>query len=133
MKNKDFETSSGNIFEDLGLANPKERLAKADLAVQINFLIKQKGLNQTAAAQLLGIDQPKVSALHKGKLAGFSLERLFHFLNVLGQDITIQITPSARTKNKPNIKVSIPKIKQRIVGDSDTVVVRSAVIARKSK
>lgn len=86
MDKKDFETSSGSVFADLGASNPEERLAKAKLAMQINILIKEKGLSQKAAAELLGIDQPKISALYKGKLAGFSLERLFRFLNILGQD-----------------------------------------------
>src|ERR1051326_1065138 len=103
MKNKDFEISSGNIFVDLKVSNPEKRLAKVKLAIQINHLIEIKELNQKDAAQLLGIDQPKISALSKGKLAGFSLERLFRFLNILGQDIIIEVVPKTRTKKKPNI------------------------------
>jgi len=83
MKNKDAELHEYNVFADLGLADPKERLAKAKLAMQINFLIKSKGLNQKSAAELLGIDQPKISALHKGKLAEFSLASLCRFLDAL--------------------------------------------------
>ncbi len=79
-----YEISSGNVFADLGLPNPEERLAKAELALQINRLIKKKKLTQIAAAKLLDIDQPKISALNQGKLAGFSMERLFRFLNLLG-------------------------------------------------
>jgi len=69
--------SSGNIFADLNVQNPEERLAKAELARQINKLIKQRGFTQVAASELLQIDQPKVSALNNGQLSGFSLERLF--------------------------------------------------------
>lgn len=111
-KNNDFIIGSGNIFADLGLSNPEERLAKAELARQINNIIKQKKLTQVAAAELLEIDQPKVSALSKGRLSGFSLERLFRFLNILGQDITIKVSPKTKTKEKAEVKVNIPRIKK---------------------
>lgn len=113
MKKIDYEVSSGNVFADLGLSNPEERLAKADLAIQINTLIEQKKLTQKAAAQLLDIDQPKVSDLSRGRLAGFSLERLFRFLNILGQDITIKVTPKKKTKRKADVSVSLPIIKRK--------------------
>lgn len=93
MKKKlEYEESSGNVFADLGLANPEESLAKAEVARQIGKLIKKRRLSQTKAAAMLGIDQPKVSALLRGYLTGFSLERLFRFLNALGQDVHIDIT-----------------------------------------
>jgi predicted XRE-type DNA-binding protein len=82
-KNKKYTVSSGNVFADLGLSNPKELLAKAELTRQINNLIDQKNLTQMAAAQLLGIDQQEISALTQGKLASFSLEALFKFLNIM--------------------------------------------------
>lgn len=113
MKNKlTYTKSSGNIFADLGLENPEECLAKADLAIQINKLIRQKRLTQSKAAEILGIDQPKISALNTGKLSGFSLERLFRFLNILGQDITIKITPKKLTKPTARVSVALPKIKR---------------------
>lgn len=114
MKKKiEYEISSGNVFADLGLSNPEERLAKADLAIQINDLITEKKLTQKAAALLLDIDQPKVSDLSRGRLAGFSLERLFRFLNILGQDITIKVTPKKKTKQKAGVIVSLPIIKRK--------------------
>ena len=76
-------SSSGNVFADLGLPNPDELLVKAQLAYQIGELISARQLTQSEAAKLLGIDQPKVSALMRGKLSGFSTERLFRFLNAL--------------------------------------------------
>ena len=87
---------SANVFADLGVLNPEEALAKAQLASQIYDLVKSSRLTQSQAAKKLGIDQPKVSALLRGRLAGFSIERLFHFLNKLGQDIHINIRPSDR-------------------------------------
>ncbi len=113
MKRKNnYTMSSGNIFADLGFPNPEEMLAKAELARQINNLIKQKKLTQIAAAELLGIDQPKISLLGKGRLSGFSLERLFRFLNILDQDIIIKITSKARSKKKADVSVSFPKTKK---------------------
>ncbi len=88
-----YEKGSGNVFADLGLPEPEDRIAKAELARQISKIISRRKLTQEAAAELLGIDQPKVSALISGKLAGFSLERLIRFLNVLGQDVEIVVSP----------------------------------------
>ena len=106
MKKK-FEISKGNIFADINLPNPEEALAKAELARQIHNIIKKKKITQKKAAILLGIDQPKVSALVSGKLAGFSLERLFRFLNELGQDVTINIKPKAQAHKKGVININI--------------------------
>ena len=104
---KNFELGGDNIFADLNVPNPEEALSKAELARQIHNIIKKKKLTQEQAATVLGIDQPKVSSLVTGKLAGFSLERLFRFLNALGQDVTIEIKPKSRTKKVGSIKVGI--------------------------
>jgi predicted XRE-type DNA-binding protein len=109
-KKKDYTVSTGNIFADLGFPDAEERMTKTNLALQINILIKRKKLTQKQAAALLDIDQPKVSALSTGKLSGFSLERLFRFLTILGQDIIINITPKARSKKIAHVIVSAPKI-----------------------
>ncbi|HTM06383.1 MAG TPA: helix-turn-helix transcriptional regulator [Patescibacteria group bacterium] len=109
-KKKDYSVSSGNIFADLGFPDAEERMAKTNLAIQINTLIKRKKLTQKQAAELLDIDQPKISALSTGKLAGFSLERLFRFLTILGQDITINITPKSRSKKIAHVIVSTPNV-----------------------
>ena len=90
-KYHDVEVGSGNVFADLGLPNPEERLAKATLAHRICKIMTARRLTQTKAAVLFGVDQPKVSALVRGQLRGFSAERLFGFLNALGQDVEITI------------------------------------------
>ena len=82
---------SGNVFADIGVANPDEALAKAKLAHQICALIKSAGITQLQAAKRLGIDQPKVSALVRGRLDQFSLERLLKFINDLGRDVDLVI------------------------------------------
>ncbi len=107
-----YEESSGNVFADLGFPDAEEMLAKAELARQINNLIKKKKLTQIQAAELLDIDQPKISLLSQGKLSGFSLERLFRFLTILGHDITIEVAPK-RSKRKAQVSVSLPKAIKR--------------------
>jgi predicted XRE-type DNA-binding protein len=89
-----IEESSGNVFADLGLKNPEELLAKAELVHRITEIISERKLTQVRAAKLLGVDQPKVSALLQGKLDGFSTDRLFRFLNALGSDVEIVIRPA---------------------------------------
>ena len=101
MKNKkrkiEYEESSGNIFADLDIPEPEEALAKSQVAIEIRRVIKRKKLTQIKAAKILKIDQPKVSLLLRGYLTNFSLERLFRFLNDLGQDVYISIAPSSRS------------------------------------
>jgi predicted XRE-type DNA-binding protein len=94
----DVEASSGNVFANMGLKNPEELLAKAELVQRICDIIAQRKLTQTRAAKLLGIDQPKVSALLRGRLDGFSTDRLFRFLNALGSDVEIVVRPARGDK-----------------------------------
>jgi predicted XRE-type DNA-binding protein len=89
--------SSGNVFADLGFADADERQTKVRLAVAINDLLRRRGLSQGKAAEQLGINQPKVSALSKYRLEGFSVERLMRFLTSLNQDIEIIIRNKPRT------------------------------------
>lgn len=92
------EASSGNVFADLGFANPDLVLAKAELVQRLREIIETRCLTQADAARLLGLDQPKVSALVRGRVEGFSLDRLFRFLNALGQHIEISVTSSRNAK-----------------------------------
>ncbi len=89
-----IEQSSGNVFADLAFKNPEEMLAKAQLVQRICDIVAERKLTQTKAASLLGVDQPKISALMRGKLDGFSTDRLFRFLNALGRDVEIVIRPA---------------------------------------
>ena len=90
-----IEEGSGNVFADLGLPNPEERLTKADLAMQITAAIRTRRLTQAKAATLFGIDQPKISRLLRGQLSGFSTEWLIQFLTLLGQDVVIVVKQAA--------------------------------------
>ncbi len=90
--------SSGNVFADLGLPGAEERLLKARLAAEIARTIARRKLTQAAAADLMGIDQPKVSHLLHGRLAGFSTERLLTWLTALGQDVEIVVRRPSRRR-----------------------------------
>ncbi len=90
------EASSGNVFADLGLANAEEHLVKAGLVAKIDRIIQQRELTQTVAAQLMGIDQPKVSAMLAGQFRGYSVERLMRFLVALGHDVEIVVKAKKR-------------------------------------
>ena len=87
MHNRESTPSSGNVFADLNLPRADDLLAKAELAAKIIAEIQGQRMTQIQAAVVLGIDQPKVSALKQGKLSGFSIERLMRFLLLLGRDI----------------------------------------------
>jgi len=109
-KNEKLEStpSSGNVFADLGLPNSGELLVKAELARQINTIIEDRGWTQEQAAEKLGIDQPKVSALSCGRLRGFSVERLIDFLNKLDRDVDIIIKlKPVRRKGHGQLKVAM--------------------------
>ena len=79
------EASSGNVFADLEVPDADEALAKAGLVHRIGTILSEQKLTQARAAAILGIDQPKISALLRGKFEGFSTSRLFRFLNALCQ------------------------------------------------
>ncbi len=87
----DYTEGSGNVYQDLGFPDAEERLAKARLAMRIEEIIEKRKLTQVEAGKILGINQPKISALMSGRLSGFSMERLIHFLNLLNQDVEITI------------------------------------------
>lgn len=96
VKSIEVEASSGNVFADLGLPDAAELDIKVRLTVEIVRLINARRLAQSAAAQILKINQPKVSALKNYKLDGFSVERLMTFLLALGQDVEIRIKPRGK-------------------------------------
>lgn len=99
--------SSGNVFADMDSRDAEERLARAELARAIRKELKERGLKQTDAAKLLGISQPDVSDLVRGKLARFSMERLERFLNALDMDVRIQVGRKPAGKERAGISVEL--------------------------
>ncbi|MDA8122381.1 MAG: helix-turn-helix transcriptional regulator [Deltaproteobacteria bacterium] len=84
---------SGNVFQDLGLADSEDRKLRVQLAVRLNELIDVNRMNQVAVAKRFGIPQPHVSDLKNYKLSRFSSERLVRFITLLDRDIDIVIRP----------------------------------------
>lgn len=85
-----------NVLLDIGLPDAEELTAKVILAKKINELLERQALTQSAAAELLGIPQPKISAIRHYKITGISLERLMQALTALGQNVEIVVTPSKK-------------------------------------
>lgn len=106
MRSREYTTSSGNVFADLGLPQADDLFAKAELAAKIIAEIQRRRLTQNQAAVILGIDQPKVSALRQGKLSGFSIERLVRFLLSLGRDVEITVKPKPRSRAAARLRVA---------------------------
>ncbi|MHC1730390.1 MAG: helix-turn-helix domain-containing protein [Syntrophobacteraceae bacterium] len=85
----EFVKGSGNVFADLGLANPEERLAKAKLLPVLKNIIEERGLTQEEVAGMCGVDQPTISKALRGKMKNISLERLTRWITCLGSDVEI--------------------------------------------
>jgi len=100
MKKKGKVTeSSGNVFEDLDLEDARELAIKSDLVAAIYRTITARRFkNQTEAAVLMGIDQPRVSKLIRGYFDEYSVERLLEFLAALGNDVEIRVRRRPRAK-----------------------------------
>lgn len=101
------ELSTGNVFTDLGFQDAEERLLKAKLATKIAQLIEEKGWTQAQTAARTGLDQPKVSHLLRGRLSGFSADRLFAILNRLGHSVEVRISAKERAPEKTHTRVLI--------------------------
>jgi predicted XRE-type DNA-binding protein len=95
MSEIEVTEGSGNVFADLEVADAEEELLKAQLTHQIHTIIKQRGLTQTKAAELLGVHQPQVSMLMRSRSGSFSVARLMRFLARLDQDVQITVQPKA--------------------------------------
>ena len=100
-----FERGSGNVFADLGIPNPEQELLKARLTLQIYRLIKERGLTQAQAGEILGIHQPRVSALMRNRAGAFSIERLMDFLTALGQDVEITVRPTRNEHGSVSLRL----------------------------
>jgi predicted XRE-type DNA-binding protein len=107
VKDDRAERGSGNVFADLGFRDSEERLLKAKLATKIAQLIEKKGWTQTQTAERTGLDQPKVSNLLRGRLSGFSADRLFAILNRLGHSVEVRISAKERAPEKAYTRVMI--------------------------
>lgn len=99
---------SGNVFRDLGFSERKsaELILKSSLLQALQETIKERGWKQVEAAARLGIDQAKVSKLLAGQMAGFSVERLVHFLSLLGQDVEVTVRRTSRGRQYDTVRAT---------------------------
>lgn len=94
---------SGNVFADLGLAHPEREQLRAHLTLRICRLIQRRRLTQAQAGEILGIQQPHVSALMRNRAGAFSVERLMDFLTALGQDIQVTVRPTRKEHGEVSV------------------------------
>jgi predicted XRE-type DNA-binding protein len=87
---------SGNVFADLGLANPEQEMLKAQLTLQIHTILKSSGMTQAQIGKILGVQQPQVSLLMRNRAGSFSVGRLMEFLTALRRDVEITVRPTRK-------------------------------------
>ena len=90
---------SGNVFADMGLPEAEDLDTKVRLGAALSHIVQKRGLTQAEVGAILGINQPKVSALLNYKLEGFSIERLMRFLVALGHDVEISVKARPRSRS----------------------------------
>ena len=103
--NERITRGTENVFADLGFPDATERQAKLRLAYALNQFLDGRKLSQAEAAKVLGVTQPKVSALRNYKLSGFSVERLMNLLTALDLDVEIVIRRKPRSRKAARISV----------------------------
>ncbi len=89
--------SSGNVFADLGFPRQEAAhlLVRSDLMIQLRRTIEQRGMTQKAAAKALGVTQPRISDLMRGRLDQFSIDTLVDMLAQLGLEVSVRVTRRA--------------------------------------
>ena len=102
-----IEEGSGNVYTDLGYPDSDTMLVKAQLAAKIAEIVQRRALSQTQTAEILGLTQPKVSALLKGRFRGISEHRLLECLTRLGRDVRIVIKPTRRSRSNGRLTLSV--------------------------
>jgi predicted XRE-type DNA-binding protein len=104
-KAEPVEVTTGSVYAALGYPDADEMLIKAQLVGKIAEIIERKGLNQTAAAALLGLTQPKLSRLLRGGFRGVSERRLLDCLTKLGRDVEIVVKQPSRSKDHGTLSI----------------------------
>ena len=97
--------NAGNVFKDMGLAEPDVELAKADLAIRIQRLAQHRRLTLDEAAALLNVPKADLPALFQGRLATCSLDHLLRTLTWLGDDVEIVIRPRLQRSKRGALRV----------------------------
>lgn len=100
-----IEEGSGNVYADLGRTDASEMLIKARLAEKIGGIIKARHLTQVQAAEILGLPQPKVSDMLRGKFRGISEAKMMDCLLRLGRDVQIVVKAAPRSRREGRVEV----------------------------
>lgn len=98
FRDLEIHEGSGNVYADLGYRDAEEMLVKAKLVRKISEIVQSKGLTQVETARLLGLTQPKVSALFRGQFRGISERKLIDCLTRLGRDVEIVVKDAPRRR-----------------------------------
>ncbi|MCU1748360.1 helix-turn-helix domain-containing protein [Pseudomonas sp. 6D_7.1_Bac1] len=104
----EIEGSTGNIYDDLESRNTIEMRLKAQLAAKIGEIIKARHLTQVQASEILGLSQPKLSEMLRGKFRGISEAKMMECLSRLGRDVQIIVKPAPRSRREGRIEVVFP-------------------------
>jgi len=102
-KGIEFERSSGNVYQDLGLADARELQVRGEIGMRVVRLLQERNLKQREAAAILGISQSEVSHLVNGHFSRFTTDKLFDFLRRMDQKVTIGI--AAHREGEPYYEV----------------------------
>lgn len=105
-ENAVVESSSGNVFADLGLPHAEKLKIKSGLVIEITRAINRLGLTQAEAGRRMGISQPKVSRMMRGEFANLSERKLMDCLNRLGYDIQIRVQPVAESTGHLTLEIA---------------------------
>lgn len=100
-----IEKGSMNVYTDLGIADADEMLVKAQLASKIAEIIKLRKLTQTQASSLLGMTQPKLSNMLRGRFRGISEAKMLECMTLLGRDVQIVVKPVSRSRKTGHVSV----------------------------
>ena len=101
-----IEKGSGNVYADLGMPDAEEMLVKAQLSTKIAEIIKLRKMTQTQAAGVLGMPQPKLSNMLRGRFRGISETKMLECLTRLGRDVQIVVKPSSKARKIGRVSVS---------------------------
>jgi predicted XRE-type DNA-binding protein len=101
----EIEHGSGNVYADLAIADAGEMLVKAQLATKIGSILKARHLTQAQASEILGLPQPKISEMLRGKFRGISETKMIECLVRLGRDVQIVVKAAPRSRKEGKIEV----------------------------
>ena len=101
----EIQKGNGNVYEDLATPNANELRVKSQLAAKIGEIIKARHLTQVQASEILGLSQPKLSEMLRGKFRGISEAKMMECLSLLGWDVQIVVKSAPRSRKEGLIEV----------------------------